>query len=114
MNALDLVKVGRAFGFSVPPRVNITVGGGKSNGKPGQKRKRNIGFDDDEEDGDQDEVDNDDDNEDGEAEEEVNGRRRQGKSRRMETLGKKKVQKEMYKKNRERKATMSDGQQWSR
>ena len=50
MNALDLVKVGRAFGFSVPPRVNITVGGGKSNGKPGQKRKRNIGNDDDEED----------------------------------------------------------------
>ena len=114
VNALDLVKVGRAFGFSVPPRVNITVGGGKSNGKPGQKRKRNIGNDDEEEGGDQDEVDNDDDNEDGEAEEEVNGRRRQGKSRRMETLGKKKVQKEMYKKNRERKATMSDGQQWSR
>ncbi|PAV21903.1 DEAD-domain-containing [Pyrrhoderma noxium] len=116
VNALDLVKVGRAFGFSVPPRVNITVGGGKSNGKPGQKRKRNIGNDEEEEeeDGDQDEVDNDDDNEDGEAEEEVNGRRRQGKSRRMETLGKKKVQKEMYKKNRERKATMSDGQQWSR
>lgn len=110
VNALDLVKVGRAFGFSVPPRVNITVGGGKSNGKSGHKRKR---FGEDEDDESQGE-DNQEDAENEENEDDGNRVRRQGKARRMETLGKKKVQKEMYKKNRERKSLMSDGQQWSR
>lgn len=106
VNSLDLVKVGRAFGFSVPPRVNVTVGGGKSNNSSSQKRKRSGANDDEDEEGweDEDEAEN--------AEEEtgvVQGRR-QRKARRMETLGKKMVQKEMYKKSRQR----QDGQQWSR
>ncbi|TDL28828.1 DEAD-domain-containing protein [Rickenella mellea] len=94
VNALDLVKVGKAFGFSVPPRVNITVGGGKSGGKSGQKRRRheNDGL------------------EDGRDEVAVQGRR-DNKSRRFETLGKKRVEKEVYKRSKEKK---SGGDQWSR
>lgn len=47
MNALDLAKVGKAFGFAVPPRVNVSIGGGKAvAGKSGRKRARD---DDDEE-----------------------------------------------------------------
>ena len=89
------MKVGRAFGFSVPPRVNITVGGGKSGNKSGKKRKRG---------GENDEDDDENEWEDDEGEEqESRGDRRQGKARRMEALGKKKVQKEMFKKSRERK-----------
>ena len=29
VNSLDLAKVGKAFGFAVPPKVNISVGGVK-------------------------------------------------------------------------------------
>lgn len=95
MNALDLVKVGRAFGFAVPPRVNVTVGGGKA-GKIGQKRPRDETTEDNDE--------NENEWEDEEDEEEQpRNDRRQGKARRMETLGKKTVQKEMYKNSRERK-----------
>jgi ATP-dependent RNA helicase DDX18/HAS1 len=35
VNSLDLAKVGKAFGFSVPPKVNISVGSVK--GKTGKK-----------------------------------------------------------------------------
>ncbi|KAH8120539.1 DEAD-domain-containing protein [Phellopilus nigrolimitatus] len=106
VNALDLVKVARAFGFAVPPRVNVTVGGGKSvSGKAGSKRRRGDGGEE-----------NDDENEWTDEEdgggEQPRGDRRQGKSRRVETLGKKKVQKEIYKNSRERKA--GNGEQWSR
>jgi len=38
VNALDLAKVGKAFGFAVSPRVNVTVGGGKQ--QTGSKRRR--------------------------------------------------------------------------
>lgn len=103
VNSLDLVKVGKAFGFSVPPRVNVTVGGGKSNA--GKKRRRDENEDDDDENNWTDEGDEDED-----AQPKVE--RRQGKSRRIETLGKRKVQKEMYKKSKERKA--ANGEQWSR
>ena len=41
VNQLDLAKVGKAFGFAVPPRVNVNVGGGKGGtGRSGKKRKR--------------------------------------------------------------------------
>ena len=95
VNALDLVKVGRAFGFSVPPRVNVTVGGGKSGNKSSHKRRRNDDDDDDEE---NDWVDED---EGGEGEDRSQHARRQGKSRRVETLGSKKVKKEFYKRAKE-------------
>ncbi|KAH7883888.1 DEAD-domain-containing protein [Phlebopus sp. FC_14] len=115
INALDLAKVGKAFGFAVPPRVNVSVGGGKATS--GKKRRRN-------------EVDEDEEWEDmplgGGAEsgedadvvkhEEPLRRNttRQTKARRMEVLGKKAVEKEMYRKGRERKQAKASGQQWSR
>lgn len=43
VNALDLAKVGRAFGFSVPPKVNISVGSIKG-------KKSSAGDDDDSDD----------------------------------------------------------------
>lgn len=92
--------------------MNVTVGGGKStnSGKYGKKRSR-----DDEDEGSGGENDWTDEEDDGEAGEQGGRRdRRQGKSRRIETLGKKKVQKEMFKKGKERKAMASGGEQWSR
>ena len=110
VNALDLVKVGKAFGFSVPPRVNVTVGGGiGGTGKSGKKRIRDEGGDDDSEWSDEEGNMDGDGADDGRAR--SNGRR-QGKARRIETFGKKMVEKEVYKKNVERRN--SSGAQWSR
>ncbi|KAF8528058.1 DEAD-domain-containing protein [Hysterangium stoloniferum] len=104
VNKLDLAKVGRAFGFSVPPRVNITVGGGTGGtGKSGVKRKRDdVG---------------DDDAGGGPVEESATGTkdteevvfRSQTKNRRKDQIGGKKVGKEIYRKQRPRR----DGVQWS-
>lgn len=83
MNKLDLAKVGKAFGFAVPPRVNISIGGGKGGaGRNGVKRKRG-----------------DDVEENGESDEGVRKPRRENdRERRMERLGKRKVEKEVYRK----------------
>ena len=107
VNALDLVKVGRAFGFSVPPRVNVTVGGGKSGNKSNHKRRRGDDGDDDEDNewADENEIGE------GEGEEQTRHARRQGKARRMETLGSKKVKKEFYKRSKEQKQRTGN---WSR
>ena len=114
VNQLDLAKVGKAFGFSVPPRVNVNIGGGKGGAGRSGKRKRGDGEDDEEweeidaldkEEGDED------------AEEEQDSRRsmrEQSRSRRKETLGRKKLEKEVYKKGMERKKMKASGQQWSR
>ena len=113
MNKLDLVKVGKAFGFSVPPRVNITVGsaGGDSNAKhaKGKKRRRDEMEQEDAE------------MEDLEVAEEETGPRdkaRGSKGRRVEQLGHRKVEKEVYKiakeKQRQRQKASAGGQQWSR
>ena len=77
MNKLDLAKVGKAFGFAVPPRVNISIGGGKSG-----KRKREDESEDEEED-------------------ERKGPARGGsggneRERRIERLGKRAVEKEVF------------------
>ncbi|KAL1728898.1 P-loop containing nucleoside triphosphate hydrolase protein [Schizophyllum commune] len=94
VNALDLAKVGKAFGFTVPPRVNVNIGEGKGNAT--KKRKRadgeefepelepveTVGADEDEA-----------------PEDEESARKsswRQSKERRVETLGRKKVEKEHY------------------
>ncbi|KAH7911234.1 DEAD-domain-containing protein [Hygrophoropsis aurantiaca] len=113
INALDLAKVGKAFGFAVPPRVNVNIGGGSST--TGKKRRRDHDEDDEQW-------------EDmplgggAEADEEINEvdeqsrrnqTRRKGKERRVETLGKKAVDKEMYRKGRDRKSAKLNGQQWS-
>ncbi|TFK57446.1 DEAD-domain-containing protein [Heliocybe sulcata] len=103
VNQLDLTKVGKAFGFAVPPRVNLNVpGSGKSSAdKSGLKRKRQeIGNDG---------------VVDGEEEDEAPRQkaRPRGKDRRIETLGKRKVQKEVYKKGFGR-HNGPGGAQWAR
>ena len=102
VNKLDLVKVGKAFGFSVPPRVNVTVGGGSGGGgRTGAKRKRGDG---DEDDG---EVDVD-----GESGDRGRGvSRSQTKGRRKEQLGGKKIDKEVY---RNKRPKGEETAQWSR
>ncbi len=83
VNKLDLAKVGKAFGFAVPPRVNISIGGGKgAAGRGGVKRKR----DDVEENGESD------------VAAQTKPRRGDDRERRMERLGKRKVEKEVYRK----------------
>ncbi|KIK97665.1 hypothetical protein PAXRUDRAFT_203280 [Paxillus rubicundulus Ve08.2h10] len=121
INALDLTKVGKSFGFAVPPRININIGGGNGKSSSGKKRTRDEGND-----GEDDEVWEDmplgggagngqeaDATEDEEAGSRRNKSRRQGRERRIETLGKKAVEKEMYRKGKERKKAKASGQQWS-
>lgn len=121
INALDLAKVGKAFGFSVPPRVNVNVGTGTS--KQTKKRRRAEGEDEGEdiphmeemvlgegaEGDDVEAVDGE------EASEEVGKGSRQShkKQKRVQTLGQRKVGKEVYKKGQERKR-MEKSSQWSR
>lgn len=115
INALDLAKVGKSFGFAVPPRVNVNIGGGSGKSNTGRKRRR-------EEEEEWEDMPLGEGAESGEDVEAVeaenenprNTRRRQGKQRRMETLGKKAVDKEKYRKGKERKKAKASGQQWSR
>ena len=103
VNKLDLAKVGKAFGFAVPPRVNISIGGGKGGaGRSGVKRKREADEDEDEEE-----------NSGSEKDEESAGMaRRQGneRERRIERLGKRSVDKEVYRKG----ARLAKKTHWSR
>jgi ATP-dependent RNA helicase DDX18/HAS1 len=91
VNKLDLAKVGKAFGFAVPPRVNISIGGGKGGaGRSAVKRKRDA--DEEEENSGS-----------GEIDETAGVARRKGsgrneRERRIERLGKRKVEKEVYRK----------------
>ncbi|PBK77061.1 DEAD-domain-containing protein [Armillaria solidipes] len=109
VNALDLAKVGKAFGFSVPPRVNVNIGGGSSTSSEKRKRPRH----DDEEELEELEFDEAALDEDEDKPLEVRERRNQGKGRRIEILGRKRVEKEVYKKGRERQKMEASGQ-WSR
>jgi len=110
---LDLAKVGKAFGFAVPPRVNVNIGGGKSTND--KKRRRSEVDADDEQWEDMPLGGGAESDEDLEVVEESqrNKPRRKEKERRIETLGKKAVDKEMYRKGKERKKAKSSGQQWS-
>lgn len=116
INALDLAKVGKAFGFAVPPRVNVTVGGGSGGSGRGnmQKRKRETNEDDLEADNvDADELTVEKDDEavtDGPR----SAPRKKSKQRREEQLGKKMVHREMFRKGRELAQQRSTGVQWSR
>ncbi|PVG02772.1 putative HAS1-helicase associated with Set1p [Serendipita vermifera] len=108
VNKLDLVKVGKSFGFAVPPRVNISVGsaGGESNASHSKKRRRQeIEIEDIE-------------MEDVESSQNQNGARSRGsKDRRIEQLGHKRVGKEVYKIGRDRQNALQSGgdkRQWSR
>ncbi|THV07559.1 DEAD-domain-containing protein, partial [Dendrothele bispora CBS 962.96] len=117
VNALDLAKVGKSFGFAVPPRVSLNIAQPKSS-MTGRKRHRDE--DDQEEEIIMEEVTDAQeagaaDNVDAEDEEEEGNRResrRQGKQRRVETLGHRKVAKEIYKKGKERRK-MNEKTQWS-
>ena len=119
VNQLDLAKVGKSFGFSVPPRVNVNIGGGKGGaGRSGKKRKREDG-EDEENDEEWEEIDAvDKDASEAEAEDgedDQRSQRRNNKERRKETLGRRKVEKEVYKKGMERKKLKGSGKaQWSR
>ncbi|KAJ3882306.1 DEAD-domain-containing protein [Lentinula edodes] len=130
VNALDLAKVGKAFGFAVPPRVNLNLGVGSvktssNTQKNGRKRPRsedNEGNDEDdiimEEVTNAQEVDNASEAEDEDQERQERGGRSQarrdgGKQRRLESLGHKKVSKEFYKKDKDRQKMGNKGQ-WSR
>ena len=105
MNALDLTRIAKAFGFKVPPRVNLAIGPGKGvSSRVGEKRRRE---------------------EDTVSEEESDGERGgsgqtgdgsvrgpmrgkgDGKARRIETVGQKAVEKEKYRKAKH-------GSNWSR
>jgi ATP-dependent RNA helicase DDX18/HAS1 len=118
INALDLAKVGKSFGFAVPPRVSLNIAQPKSSEAGSKKRRRD---DESEEEiimeevtnaQDVDAAESDDDTQEADQGSRFEGRR-QGKQRRMETLGHKKVQKEVYKKGKERKK-MNEKTQWSR
>ncbi|GJE87792.1 DEAD/DEAH box helicase [Phanerochaete sordida] len=119
VNQLDLAKVGKAFGFAVPPRVNVNLGAGTGGaGRSGKKRRRDDEDDDEEVEEKWEEIDaKDKDEADLEEEEEVSRKdvRKTSKGRRQETLGKRAVQKEVYKKGLERKKMKAEGgSQWSR
>lgn len=97
INKLDLSKVGKAFGFAVPPRVSVTLGGKDVDGV---NPKHGLDDSDDEKDG----------------EEVLRPQKRRknskvGSERRVEQLGRKKVDKEVYRKD---KLGKKGGPQWSR
>jgi ATP-dependent RNA helicase DDX18/HAS1 len=102
VNKLDLAKVGKAFGFAVPPRVNISIGGGQGGaGRSGVKRKREGDGEDGEENG-------------GSVrdDESAGMSRRKGneRERRIERLGKRRVEKDMYRNG----ARLAKKTHWSR
>ncbi|KAG5648174.1 ATP-dependent RNA helicase [Asterophora parasitica] len=105
VNQLDLAKVGKAFGFAVPPRVNVNIGTAKTT-TPSSHRKRPR------DDGDGAAETEEDEAQEEEETEVVDSRKdkRRSKERRIETQGKKKVDKEVY---RQKDAQLKGGQ-WSR
>ena len=118
VNALDLAKVAKSFGFAIPPRVNVNIGGGTGGaGRPGKKRKHEDDDGEDEVDVEEIEVNEDDLDKEEEESRGVNIRGRgdnsQRRNRRAETLGRKKVEKEVFRKGMQRKR-QKGLQQWSR
>lgn len=99
MNALDLTKIAKAFGFKVPPRVNLAIGPGKGvSSRVGEKRRR------EEDTGSESEEENDiverggsGQTGDGSVRGPMRGKG-DGKARRLETVGQKAVEKEKYRK----------------
>ena len=106
VGALDLAKVGKAFGFAVPPSVNINIGSGLK----GKKRKAGGG-----------EGGSSDEEEDSELDEPQPRRGKQsmrrgggGQDRRREIEGSKKTEKDFYREGRQKQAGAEAGKQWSR
>lgn len=109
MNALDLTKIAKAFGFKVPPRVNLAIGPGNGvSSRVGEKRRRK------EEDTGSDSSEEENDTQRGGSGQTGDGSVRgpmrgkgDGKARRIETVGEKAVEKEKYRKAKH-------GSNWSR
>ncbi|KAF6763747.1 DEAD-domain-containing protein [Ephemerocybe angulata] len=114
VNKLDLVKVGKSFGFSVPPRVNLNIGPSATptSSGPEKKRKRKEVASEDELAERIIEAEENVDEEDGEKTSRAQGY--QGRNKRIETMGKKQVDREVYRKGREQKRQKERGEQWSR
>ncbi|KAF9557858.1 DEAD-domain-containing protein [Agrocybe pediades] len=117
VNQLDLTKIAKAFGFKVPPRVNLAIGPGKGqSARAGEKRRRDEDTVSESEEDIEDEVVE-------KAGKKLKGSgqvgdgsvhgpvRGSGKAKRIETLGEKAVKKEIYKKGKEMKKL---GANWSR
>ncbi|WAR52435.1 hypothetical protein PtB15_1B877 [Puccinia triticina] len=111
VNKLDLHKVGHAFGFSVPPAVNIPMGSLKNTASKKNKRDDTI----DGADGDGAGEDEDEDEDEGPAQKKLLVRRPSNANRRKEQLGSKALAKEHYRSNGPRsQPSSSDRKQWSR
>lgn len=117
VNALDLAKVAKSFGFAVPPRVNVNIGGGTGGtGRSGKKRSHE---DDEEDEVNVEEIEVNEDQLDNEEEEgrrasfQGRGDNSQSRNKRMETLGRRKVDKERFREGMQRKR-QKGSQQWSR
>ena len=109
MNALDLTKIAKAFGFKVPPRVNLAIGPGKGvSSRVGDKRRREEESEEDtgsEEENDRGRVGSGQTG-DGSVRGPMRGKG-DGKARRIETVGQKAVDREKYRKAKH-------GSNWSR
>lgn len=117
VNALDLARVAKSFGFAVPPRVNVNIGGGTGGlGRSGKKRKREKDEENEvtveEIEVDEDDLDNEED-EGGRASTRGRGDDSQSRKRRTETFGRKKVEKEVFRKGMQRKRQRGS-LQWGR
>ena len=111
VNKLDLAKVGKAFGFAVPPRVNVNIGLGKGTSVSKRQREEDV----EEVEVEEMEVGGGAEGSDADSkDEEAPVRQRQTKQRRMETLGKKRVAREVFRKGKERAKRAAGGVQWSR
>ncbi|KAG5719317.1 ATP-dependent RNA helicase HAS1 [Termitomyces sp. T112] len=104
VNKLDLAKVGKAFGFAVPPRVNVNLGTGKSSTTRTKKRTRPDESSEEEELEATVE-------EDEEGAADIRKDERVSKQRRIETQGRKMVDKEKY---RQKEGGQLRSGQWSR
>ncbi|RXW17900.1 hypothetical protein EST38_g7956 [Candolleomyces aberdarensis] len=109
VNKLDLVKVGKSFGFSVPPRVNLNIapGAGKSETSHNKRKRKQDASDESEPEDEAEEMEE-------ENDKSSRAQGQVGKQRRIETLGKKMVEREVYRKGREQKRQKERGEQWSR
>ncbi|KAA1114436.1 ATP-dependent RNA helicase [Puccinia graminis f. sp. tritici] len=117
VNKLDLNKVGQAFGFSVPPAVNIPMGSLKNTENKKHKRDETDGMQTTGVEGGQENEEEDDQDQDqeGPAQKKLLVRRPSNANRRKEQLGSKALAKELYRSNGSRSnPSSSDRKQWSR
>lgn len=109
--SLDLAKVGKAFGFPVPPSVNINIGSGMKGKKRKSGKDGAEGSEDESDEGGDEELDE----LDGERRGKVSQRRGgKGMAKRREVEGVRKTEKDFYREGRQKDAAGPGGKQWSR